>query len=219
MRKLYPVNWKTVVALCCAGMILQHQVAQAQANAAGPICGKSFVSEPGAGLLWSEAANVRCDDNEDGAYASPLAKGQFTQVLKVSDFGFALPADAKVEGIEVVVIRKGDVGDGIVDKSVMLMRGNAAVGSDMHSPDLWDDNWTAAYYGDEIEDWDHIWSIKDVNAPGFGVAISVMGAGVVARPQIDEVLVTVHFSYGAESGRTHKASSSASRNTCNGWGS
>jgi hypothetical protein len=84
---------------------------------------------------------------------------------------------------------------------------------------LWDDSWTAAYYGDETMDWDEAWTVRDINSSGFGVAVSAMSAGVIARPQIDEVLVTVHFSYGTESARTHKASSSASRYTCNGWGS
>ena len=124
-----------------------------------------------------------------------------------------------MEGIEVVIIRKGDVAGAIMDKSVMLMRGNAVVGSNLYSRDLWDDNWTAAYYGDENEDWDNPWTVREINSPGFGVAISAMSAGVIARPQIDEVLVTVHFTYGVESARTHKASSSATRYTCNGWGS
>lgn len=219
MIKLYPEVGKFAWAVFCLGLLFHNNLLHAQANAAGPICGKSFVSEPGPGLFWSEASNARCDDNEDRTFAAPLTKGQFTQTLKISNFGFALPADARVEGIEVVIIRKGDVAEGIVDKSVRLMRAGVAVGADMHTRDLWDDNWTAAYYGDEIADWDQPWTTKDVNAAGFGVAISVMGGGVIARPQIDEVLVTVHFSYGAESGRTHKASSSASRNTCNGWGS
>jgi hypothetical protein len=219
MKDIYSAIGKIALTMFCFGMYSQAILLQAQANAAGPICGKAFVSESGPGMFWSEAANVRCDDNEDRAYTAPLTKGQVTQVLKVSDFGFALPADARVEGIEVVIIRKGDVSDGIVDRSVMLMNGGVAGGSNLRSRDLWEDSWTAAYYGDDHEDWDHPWTVKDVNSAGFGVAISVQGEGVIARPQIDEVLVTVHFSYGAASGRTHKASSSATRNTCNGWGS
>ena len=219
MKNIYSAIGKFALTMFCFGMLSQSNLLHAQANAAGPICGKAFLSEPGPGMYWSEAANVRCDDNEDRAYAAPLTKGQFTQVLKVTDFGFALPADASVEGIEVVIIRKGDVSDGVVDRSVMLLHNGVAGGSNLRSRDLWEDSWTAAYYGDEHEDWDHPWTVKDVNSAGFGVAISVQGEGVIARPQIDEVLVTVHFSYGATSGRTHKASSSATRNTCNGWGS
>jgi hypothetical protein len=210
---------RSMVVMTVMVMVFQNNVLQSQVNTAGPGCGKQFVSELGPGYVWSEAANARCDDDETRAYAAPLVKGEFTQALKISNFGFALPADARVEGIEVVIIRKGDVAGAIIDKSVKLMKGNAVVGSDLHARDLWDDNWTAAYYGDENEDWDQPWTVREINSPGFGVAVSAMSAGAIARPQIDEVLVTVHFSYGVESARTHKASSSASRYTCNGWGS
>jgi hypothetical protein len=190
---------RSMVVMTVMVMVFQNNVLQSQVNTAGPGCGKQFVSELGPGYVWSEAANARCDDDETRAYAAPLVKGEFTQALKISNFGFALPADARVEGIEVVIIRKGDVAGAIIDKSVKLMKGNAVVGSDLHARDLW--------------------TVREINSPGFGVAVSAMSAGAIARPQIDEVLVTVHFSYGVESARTHKASSSASRYTCNGWGS
>lgn len=190
-----------------------------QGNAAGPACGKSFQSEAGPGYFWSDAANARCDDDESRAFAAPLTKGQFTQNLKITNFGFALPADARIEGIEVVIIRKADVAGAIVDRSVMLVKDNAAVGSNLRTRDTWDGEWTAAYYGDGMTDWDQAWTVRDINSPGFGVSISAMSGGVIGRPQIDEVLVTVHFTYGSESARTHKASSNVGRHTCNGWGS
>jgi hypothetical protein len=217
MGKVFRVVKQGIGMFCIWGMVSTQWV-QAQVNAAGPFCGKQFVSE-GEGYFWSEATNARCDDEEDRAFAAPLTKGQFTQTLKISNFGFQLPADARIEGIEVVIIRKGDVGGALHDRSIMLMRGGTAVGANLRSRDLWDDSWTAAYYGDETMDWDEAWTVRDINSSGFGVAVSAMSAGVIARPQIDEVLVTVHFSYGTESARTHKASSSASRYTCNGWGS
>jgi hypothetical protein len=101
MKDIYSAIGKIVLTMFCFGMLSQSNVLHAQANAAGPICGKAFLSEPGPGMYWSEAANVRCDDNEDRAYAAPLTKGQFTQVLKVTDFGFALPADARSKALKL----------------------------------------------------------------------------------------------------------------------
>jgi hypothetical protein len=218
MGKLFGLAGKWIRVTLMIGLVSQYSMSVAQRNGEGPFCGKQYVSE-GEGYIWAEAGNARCDDEEDRTYAAPLTKGQFTQTLKISNFGFALPADARVEGIEVVIIRKGDVAGAIMDKSVMLLRAHAPTGANLCSRDLWDDDWTAAYYGDATIDWDQAWSVRDINSPGFGVAISAMSAGAIARPQIDEVLVTVHFSYGTESARTHKASSSASRYSCNGWGS
>lgn len=204
--------------LACVGLLGFPAFLTAQLSMHGPTCGKQFVSEPGAGYTWSEVTNAKCDDDESRAHSAPLTRGQYTQVLKISNFGFSIPADARIEGIEVVLIRKADVADAIVDKAVQLMRDNVQVGADLRLSSRWDETWTAVYYGDGVEDWDHAWSVHEINSAGFGVAISAMNLGAIATPQVDEVLVTVHFTYGASSGRTHKASSSASRYSCNGWG-
>ena len=42
MMKLYPEIGKIALAVCCMGMLFQNNLLNAQANAAGPICGKSF---------------------------------------------------------------------------------------------------------------------------------------------------------------------------------
>jgi hypothetical protein len=179
----------------------------AQGEELGPRCGKSYVSEVGAGYNWAEPGNARCDDDESRAYTAPLTKDQFSQALKITNFGFKLPLEAKIEGIEVVMIRKADVGASIQDKRVVLLRGNQAVGTSLHTQDTWDAEWTAAYYGEAHENWDATWKVADINAPGFGISIEVQCIGAISRPQIDEVLVTIHYSYAGESARWYRSNS------------
>jgi hypothetical protein len=179
----------------------------AQNEEQGPRCGKTFVSEMGAGYNWAEPGNARCDDDESRAYTAPLTKDQFSQALKITNFGFKLPLEAKIEGIEVVMIRKADVGASIQDKRVVLLRGNQAVGTSLHTQDTWDAEWTAAYYGEAHENWDATWKAADINAPGFGISMEVQCIGGISRPQIDEVLVTVHYSFAGESARWYRSNS------------
>ena len=198
------------------GIVLSGHAGYAQREELGPRGGRSFVSEPGPGSYWAEPGNARWDDDEARTYTSPLTKDQYSQALKITNFGFNLPAEAKVEGIEVIVIRKADVEGSIQDKRVTLLRGNAPYGISLHTQDTWDAEWTAAYYGEAQEDWDAVWKVADVNASGFGISIEVQSVGAIARPQIDEVLVTIHYSYGGESARWYR--SATQRNTCVGTG-
>ncbi len=193
-------------------LLLIFAVGHAQQAELGPKCGKSFLSEPGPGYYWQDPFNARCDDDESRASTAPLTKDQFSQVLKITNFGFKLPAEAIVTGIEVVVIRKADVPDAIQDKKVMLLLGNQEIGRSLHTQDTWDADWTAAYYGDDQELWETPWKGKDINGSGFGIAIEVKCVGAIARPQIDEVLVTIHYNYGGESARWYRSPSQ--RNTC-----
>ncbi len=198
------------------GIIFSGSSVYGQGEELGPNGGRSFVSEPGQGFVWAEPSNARWDDDESRTYTAPLTKDQFSQALKITNFGFKLPAEAKIEGIEVIMIRKADVDGSIQDKRVMLLRGNATVGASLHTNDTWDAEWTAAYYGEATEKWDATWKVADVNSAGFGVSIEVQSAGTIARPQVDEVLVTIHYSYGGESARWYR--SATQRNTCVGTG-
>jgi hypothetical protein len=177
----------------------------------GPKCGKIIVSNSGPGYFWENPLFARCDDDESRTATQPLVQGQYSQMLKITGFGFKLPAAAKVEGIEVVIIRKADVGGSIQDKRVVLLHGGAQSTS-LHTDDRWDGDWTASYYGDAHENWGNAWKVSDINSTNFGVGIEVQCMGPIARPQIDEVLVTIHYSYAGEYVRGYR--SATGKNTC-----
>jgi hypothetical protein len=178
----------------------------------GPKSGKTIVSEQGAGYFWENPMNARRDDDESRTATPPLTQGQFSQMLKVSNFGFKLPAEAKIEGIEVLIVRKADVEGSIQDKRIVLLRNGQAVGTSLHTKDLWDGEWTAAFYGEAKESWGNTWKVSDINAPGFGIGIEVQCAGPIARPQIDEVFITIHYSYAGEYVRGYRTTTG--KNTC-----
>jgi hypothetical protein len=197
-----------VLCLLCFGVLAS---AQAQFEELGPKCGRTIVSESGSGYFWENPMFARCDDDESRTATQPLVQGQHSQLLKVTGFGFKLPAAAKVEGIEVVVIRKADVGGSIQDRRVILFQGTSQSTS-LHTQDRWDGDWTAAYYGDAHENWGSTWKVSDINSTNFGVGIEVQCMGPIARPQIDEVLVTIHYSYAGEYVRGYR--STTGKNTC-----
>lgn len=166
----------------------------AQSTDVGPYCGQHIVSEPGEGHVWEAVAEAKCDDNDAKAYSYPLRKGEFTQTLLVQDFGFEIPSQADIEGIEVVVIRRSDLNGGMTDKQAQIVIGNQQVGENLKTQETWSNEWVAVYYGGNAEKWGLSLTPKDINSANFGFAFQAMNLGQTTRPEVDEVLVTIHYS-------------------------
>lgn len=194
MGKLRRFGKTEVVAGLGLILVLAFGKLQAQSGEIGPHCGKSIVSVNGAGQVWQAASEARCDDNDSKTFTNPLVKGDYTQYLQVKDFGFKVPESAQIQGIEMVLIRRSDLQGGVIDRQVQLCLGNRIVGSDMRTSDIWSNEWIAAYYGGEDSNWGTNLRPELVNSPGFGCVIQVENIGQTARPEIDEVLLTVYYS-------------------------
>ncbi|MEM6269189.1 MAG: hypothetical protein AAF998_07105 [Bacteroidota bacterium] len=192
----------------------------AQIKSQGPFCGKVYRSNPSnqGALYWVNASGARCDEDANRALTDPVASGQFTQYLQISDFGFDIPVDAVIDGVEVVVIRRSDHAGSLSDRSVKLMRYNVAIGANKASSETWDTEWTAAYYGDKQASWGTAWTAQELNRDDFGVVLDVGFAGDEGQPQVDEVLVTVYYSKRRVQLMPGKSKFS-SRFTCNRIGS
>ena len=88
-------------------------------KADGPRAGKTAASVPRAGvtgIAWSAPDNAR---DLDGKLArATLDLGQSSEHLRITDFGFAIPASATIKGVEVELQRQaGDtgIGDGNIE--------------------------------------------------------------------------------------------------------
>ncbi len=74
----------------------------AQAQSDGPNSPGTVVSDPGIGTLaWSSPGNAAASD--DIKAFAPVGVAAPSQLLKATDFGFALPPTAVINGIEVLV--------------------------------------------------------------------------------------------------------------------
>lgn len=194
---------------------------RAQSESQGPFCGRTYLSDASnqGSLFWVNASSARCDEDATRTATDPIAKGQHTQYLQISNFGFSIPRDARITGIEVVVIRRADQPDAIRDRTVRLLRRGEVSGRNRADSELWDSEWTAAYYGDENDQWSNEWTPAELNRPDFGIVLDVGFGESSAQPQIDEVLVTVHYQPAGKNVHTVNLSRAPSKYTCYGLGS
>lgn len=207
--------------LFCVFFLSSAGIATAQTESQGPFCGRSYLNSAvnNGALYWVNASNARCDEDATRTSTDRIAAGQHTQYLQISDFGFSIPRDARISGIEVVVIRRADRPDAIRDRSIRLIQKGQIIGSNHAVPELWDSEWTAAYYGHEKDQWGTTWTAAELNRPDFGIVLDIGFGEAEAQPQIDEVLLTVHYAPSGSKVQSVNLARAPSKYTCHGLGS
>ena len=132
------------------------------------------------------------------ATSTITTNGGVTPTLSISNFGFALPANAIIKGITVSVERShnGTVGTVMDDNSVRLMKAGVAVGTNKASGTNWTNSDVGVTYGSASDLWGTTWSAADVNNSGFGIAFAAdcTTCGVVNRDaQVDWASVMIEY--------------------------
>lgn len=161
---------RVVAALLFAASLVADR---AGAISQGPNFPTTVVNDPAVGTLaWEnpEAAAVS-DDNPAFALLGNEAPNTVMNYLKATDFGFAIPASAVIEGIEVLIERLGVF---VSDAGLYLVKGGVVGGADRSALG----EWTAfpdtiVPYGGSNDLWGETWTAADINDPGFGFAMSL----------------------------------------------
>jgi gliding motility-associated-like protein len=175
-----------------------------QCISAGPNNGNTFAGNTLPGdQSWANAGSAK---TSNGSYATSgfvltLLSVAPTKYLTASDFQFAIPSNAIIKGIQVDIQRlSGGINllAKISDKSVRIMKGGTFVGVDKASNSFWP-IFNSAYqsYGGPNDLWGTTWTPADINAPGFGAAISADLTGLlmlVPTANIDHIRITVNYS-------------------------
>ncbi|GIW43380.1 MAG: hypothetical protein KatS3mg077_0662 [Candidatus Binatia bacterium] len=175
-----------------------HVPAVSLALQAGPLtpaaCTNQFFF--GSSASWSQPNSAGASDNSYAtANFGSTTDGAYTSWLFCSQYGFSLPSNAVVQGIQVDVERRqGAAGATGVDKSVKTGLGSAQ-SADRASVDPWPSVDTVKTYGGPTDLWGRTWSPADINASTFGVAIAGAQSGATP-PQllVDSIQVTVFYS-------------------------
>ena len=142
-----------------------------------------------------------------------------THYLYGSNYGFAIPSGAAINGI-IVYINKG-VGastNSIADNVVSLVKGGTVTGSNLKSAASWPSNSIGlSTYGSTSNLWGATWTADDINSSGFGVVISaVSSSGSTRTLNVDYMQISVNYTsngvmnwYTASSGGTFLGSGSS----------
>lgn len=147
------------------------------------------------GATWSDSTGnpLTADGRYSQSHMNSVTSN--TQYLKVTGYGFAIPALATITGIVVKALV--DAGDS-ADNSIRLYKAGVLAGTD-HAvrSNLWPSA-APGYiaWGGNSDLWGTTWTPTDINNAGFGAAISATNETVLDSPAIanvDYVSITVYY--------------------------
>ncbi|KKL63433.1 hypothetical protein LCGC14_2175150, partial [marine sediment metagenome] len=131
-------------------------------------------------------------------YSTPILPSQ-SHWIRLTDFNFAIPAGATIDGIVVEIDRYSpQTGqDSIRDDSIRLRNATGQVGAEKATATWWGtvDNDAYDSYGGASDLWGKPtgWTVLEINDASFGVDLAVKNDGVSNIAYIDEVRITVYY--------------------------
>ncbi len=120
---------------------------------------------------------------------------EYSDFLAVEGFGFSVPDDAVIDGIEVEFLRAAGSPDLVTDHEIVLLRDGERSGMPLALEPAWGTELEWVKYGSATNLWGEDWTPRDVNATGFGAAISTdyLATAGNARAYVDHARITVHY--------------------------
>jgi cysteine-rich repeat protein len=171
------------------GFLALGAPAPASAVDAGPNSPGTMASDASFGLApWLLPDNAKVSD-DNVAQSTPA--GSPTQYLHASNFAFAIPAGATINGITVAIERRSLAGL-ISDARVRIVKGGVVGATEHASGGTWPTVDTVATYGGASDLWGETWAASDVNGAGFGVVLSATDNVDLAA--VDHIAITVSYS-------------------------
>ncbi len=185
--------------LCVILLILISPLLYSQSQ--GPLSGGTFsnVNITG-GINWSNPGRSISSNNSYSISNNDLSNnGDYTDYLKVTNFGFSIPNGATIDGI-IVEIEYFDNGSSnkARDNNVRIVKGGTIGTADKSNGINWPNNDPDSYtsYGSNIDLWNETWTDTDINSTTFGFAISGKRQGNGSGecfPAIDHIRITVYY--------------------------
>ncbi len=142
-------------------------------------------------LVWNTPANATASDN---AYSFVSSNpGATSHYLKATNYGFAIPTGATINGILVEVERKmSGPTPTIVDNEIKIVKSDGSIGTTNKSTgDTWTTSDVYASYGGQSDLWGETWTPADINNANFGAVLSVITT--LRTANVDHIRITVYY--------------------------
>ena len=143
---------------------------------------------------WSNPGYLLSSDNARSSVTVP--DGEESGTLLASKFGFYIPPDSTLEGVEVIVERRASAGSAIMDATISLVDDAGEPIGD-NAADLvnyWPTTEATKTYGSSTDLWNADLTLAIVGHDQFGVAIVVRNeAEVDVAAEVDAVWITVYY--------------------------
>lgn len=145
-----------------------------------------------AGTSWTNASNALAEDASYATYS--ISPGGSSSVLQLTQFGFAVPTGATINGVEAVIKANYSTGDGCQLTTIRLLIGGSASGNTKGPQALTTSN-TNYTFGGAADLWGLTPTVAQVNATNFGVQVAGQEIGgengTIVR--IDFVSINVYY--------------------------
>jgi hypothetical protein len=172
-------------------------VMTALADTAGANYPGTAATGGGSGSSWSASSGtlVAALGADGGATADVGGFGfSDSENLNMTNFGFAIPSGATINGITVEMNRYAS-GSGIADSTVSLL-GGTLTGNNKAAAGNWSTTTsTVVTYGTITDTWGNTWTPAQINAAAFGVTLDITGPGGISTrtASVDYVRITVTY--------------------------
>ena len=159
----------------------------------GPLSPETMANDSSYGVVeWTNPDNAKTSDN---TYATvPLNTGTWSNYLKATNFGFAIPDGATITGILVEYERHITTANSQVSEVGILVKSDGSYITSGKSALVW---WPAndAYYsyGSSSDLWDETWTSADINNSNFGFGLRVFNNVANQVGSVDHIRITVYY--------------------------
>jgi hypothetical protein len=170
----------------------------ALAASSGPSNAGTGANVNGTGTIsWVTAGGITADDSSFAT--AVLTTSATSEYLQGTNYGFAIPAGATINGITVTIGRMSSSnggGNSINDVDLNLLKAGVIVGGDKAVATDWPiTTITAASYGGTADLWGTTWTPAEINASNFGVSLSVVNqsSSSTRTASVDYMQITVNY--------------------------
>jgi len=121
-------------------------------------------------LAWANPGNALTSNNT-GATRS-VDDGQISDYLQCSNYGFTIPDGNRITGITATIRRQAN-NTNVIDNTVVLLRAGTRETTNLATTSTYSNgSYRNDSYGGTNNLWGAEWSIDDINANGFGLALA-----------------------------------------------
>ena len=160
----------------------------------------SSVSGPD-GEVWSSPNNAKVSDN---VYASnSVNSAKHLDYLRASNFGFAIPAGATINGIKVEIERKASFNDStwghLNDHEINIIKADGTLGSTNKSAGaVWSTSESYITFGGSTDLWGETWTAGNINDADFGVSFMAKHEHILSvTGYVDHIRITIYYTEAA----------------------
>jgi hypothetical protein len=160
---------------------------------------------------WSNPGNITTAGTPYATVA-PAQQGT-SNYLFASNYGFSIPSNATINGIQLTISRSStqSLGTGNRDNHVKLVKNNTIEATNKAAAGVYPTSLTNQSYGNATDLWGSTWTPADINNTNFGAVLSVFNTRslAAATATVDFMQITVTYTlpgsinwYTASSGGT-----------------